>query len=357
MKRTWIFFKLRLLQLKSDKTALFFSYIFPVLLLIGIGLPMEMRGDHQAELYYEDLVANEQSQRLISYLEEHALIKFMIYKDKELTVFDAIEKNEVKHFLSIVSTKRSDNDTGIEYHLYRNTLDENHIETEAINSVIGQFFQPVQSVVKDNEVKSEHYTSYLAILLPGLIGMTLLLIGLNGFGGVLIEEKHYGLFKNIKTIDVSPVPFLGGLFLSRLLVSYTVAIALFFISVFVFDITAQVNYLLLALVVTLGCVAFLGIGLVITTISPSVSAFSGIVNFVQMPFIVLGGVFFSITTFPEWLQVIAKMIPLTQMNTAMQKLMFESVGFHNISMISIELMVLILWCVGTLLFARMKFSW
>ena len=102
MKRTWIFFKLRLLQLKSDKTALFFSYIFPVLLLIGIGLPMEMRGDHQAELYYEDLVANEQSQRLISYLEEHALIKFMIYKDKELTVFDAIEKNEVKHFLSPV---------------------------------------------------------------------------------------------------------------------------------------------------------------------------------------------------------------------------------------------------------------
>ncbi|MEJ2418736.1 MAG: hypothetical protein P8Y45_17750 [Exilibacterium sp.] len=40
-------------------------------------------------------------------------------------------------------------------------------------------------------------------------------IGLKGFGDVLIKEKHEGLFKNIKTIDASPVPFLSGLFLSR----------------------------------------------------------------------------------------------------------------------------------------------
>ena len=58
-------------------------------------------------------------------------------------------------------------------------------------------------------------------MLPGLIGMTLLIVALNGFGGVLIEERDHGLFKNIKTIDASPVAFLTGLFVSRLLSSAT----------------------------------------------------------------------------------------------------------------------------------------
>ena len=66
------------------------------------------------------------------------------------------------------------------------------------------------AALRPTEVKTGKYTSYLVTLLPGLIGMTLLIIGLNGFGAVLIEEEHHGLYKNIKTIDVSPLPFLAG---------------------------------------------------------------------------------------------------------------------------------------------------
>ena len=357
MKRTWIFFKLRMLQLKSDKTALFFSYIFPILLLLGIGYPLEMQGSQQADLYYIDAAGSKASGRFVDYLQQHPLIKLQRFDEDLEAAHVAIEKNDIADLLHIVAPRDQGVDAQPQYRLYNNTLKENRVQTEAILSVMEQYFNPADRVVVVDEVTSSRYTSYLVILLPGLIGMTLLLIGLNGFGGVLIEERHYGLFKNIKTIDASPVPFLGGMLLSRLLVSYSVAVALFAVSVLVFDVTLQVDYLLLALVVTLGCLAFLGIGLVIATISPSVTAFGGIVNFVQMPFIVLGGVFMSISAFPQWLQSVANAIPLTQLNAAMRKIIFESAGFENLSLISTELLVLTAWCVSTLAFARMKFKW
>lgn len=370
MKKAWIFFKLRLLQLKSDKTALFFSYILPVLLLLGIGYPLEKEGNTNVDLYYSDEVNNDTSKALIEYIEKHPLLNLKLYDDSQKSIQEAIESNEVKHFLRIVpiessnTTSKYDKDTqkivkgGIEYQLDRNTIKENNIENAAILGVLNEYFYPdLPSMVSEHEVKSDRYTSYIVILLPGLIGMTLLVIGLNGFGGVLIEEQHHGLFKNIKTIDVSPIPFLAGLFVSRLLVSYSVAIALFLVGVFVFNITMDVNYVLLGLVVTLGCLAFLGVGLMLSAISPSVNAFNGIVNFVQLPFIMLGGVFFSISVFPDWLQIIAKTIPLTQMNSAMQKVMFESVGFHEISNISPEIAILTTWCVFTLFIAHKRFSW
>lgn len=235
---------------------------------------------------------------------------------------------------------------------------ENQVENTAIRAIVDESLAAQQApAAQVREVPTNRYTSYLVTLLPGVIGMTLLIIGLNGFGAVLIEEKQHGLHKNIKSIDASPLPFLAGLFVSRLLVAYSVAAALLLVGVLFFDMPADVNPALLLVVVTLGSVAFLGLGLVLATLSPSTSAFNGIVNIVQMPLIILGGVFFSVSAFPGWLQSATVLMPLTQLNTAMRQLLFESVGFHNVSQISTEIGVLAAWCAFTLVFARLRFKW
>lgn len=360
MKKTWIFFKLRLAQLKYDKTALFFCYAFPILLLMAIGYPMQMRGAPKITLHYIDEVKNQNSKELLTYLSQHPFVELEEYTDTKIDAHKAIEINSVKHFLRIhfLDKKNSDSEKApLQYQLNRNNIDDNIIENIALEGILNKFFNKNSIVLTEKVIAGGQFTTYIATLLPGLIGMTLLIIGLNGFGSVLIEEEHRGLFKNIKAIDASPVSFLSGLFLSRMLVSYSVAVALFLIGVFVFHINTNVNYILLGLIITLGCIAFLGLGLVISVLSPSVAAFNGIVNFVQMPFIVLGGVFVAISSFPEWLQLLSKAIPLTHMNIAMQKLMFEAVGFHNINEISVEISILITWCIITLFISHLKFRW
>lgn len=356
MKKTWIFFKLRMLQLKSDKTALFFSYVLPVLLLLGIGFPLQVRDGSVLNVSYLDHAKTEQSARLVASLAAHDYVKLSAHGGSAASAKEAVRDNELKHYLEVLPAKASGG--GIEYRLYSNSLPENQVEVTALRGLIDEFADGRSAAgLHSTELKTRKYTSYLVTLLPGLIGMTLLLIGLNGFGGVLIEEEHHGLYKNIKTIDISPVPFLAGLFASRMLVAYSVAIALFAIGVFVFDIPYRVDYALLFLVITLGCISFHGLGLAISAISPSVTAYYGIVNFVQIPLIVLGGVFFSVKAFPGWLQTISGLMPLTQMNTAVQALLFNGVRIGNISEILPQIVLLSVWSVASLILARIKFRW
>lgn len=349
MRRTWIFFKLRMLQLKSDKSALFFCYVLPVLLLLCIGYPLQMKGNPQIAVSYTAAAQDASGQALVDYLRQLPLLKVEPYLDAKTPARTALERNDIKHYLEIGASG---------YGLYSNSLAENRIENVALQSILeGYLGSRGHSGLTTQTVRSEKATSYLVTLLPGLIGMTLLIIGIGGFGAVLIAEKQHGLYKNVKTIDVSPVPFLAGLFVSRLLVSYSVAVALLALAVFVFGISVHVDYLLLGFVVTLGCAAFLGLGLVLSTISPSVSAFNGIVNVVQTPLVVLGGVFFSVSTFPSWLQTIANLLPLTQLNAAMRSILFESVGLANVSQLYPQIATLAAWCVLTLTVARLKFKW
>jgi ABC-2 type transport system permease protein len=348
MSRSWIFFKLRMLQLKADKTALFFCYVLPIGLLLLIGYPMQMRSDARIDVYY-DMSDSSAGQQLVGALQASPLLNLQPYVGGGDAAHAALERNEIKHYLRIDASG---------YQLHENSLAENQIENVALRSLVeNQLRAPSEPGFATRTVATEQPGSYVETLLPGLLGMTLLIIGLGGFGAVLITERQHGLYRNIKTIDVSPVPFLAGLFASRLVVCYTVAITLVLLGMLVFDISTQVNFVLLVLVITLGCGAFLGLGLMLSTLSPSVSAFNGIINVVQMPLVVLGGVFFSISVFPQWLQSIANVLPLTQLNSAMRSILFESVGFADISQLLPQLASLAVWCVLTLGIARVTFKW
>lgn len=364
MNKTWIFFKLRMLQLRYDKTALFFSYLLPVLLLTGIGYPVEMMNKAEIPLAYIDNLDTDHSREFVSKLAADEMVEMisLSHPDKAL----AEVKDSKRDHLLIIDSRSTAQPEGTEHTLHNNQLKlslfandqaDSRIESKALASIIEEHIAGHEVAVDQTTLKSGSVSSYISTLLPGLMGMTLLIIGLNGFGGVLIEEAHEGLFKNIKTIDASPIPFLSGLLLSRLLVSYTVAAALFVIGVTMFNLNHRVDVALMLFMLTLGCIAFLGIGLVIAVLSPSVNSFNGIVNFVEIPFLVFSGVFFSITAFPEWLQYVAKAIPLTHMNNALHAIIFEGVGMLQIHQLSTEIAVLGMWCLGTLLLGWYKFKW
>lgn len=358
MKKTWVFFKLRLLQIKSDKSALFFCYVLPVLLLLGVGYPLQSRDDGKIAVSYSAAAGTTAGAPLIDYLGKHEMIKLAPYGNSKVPAKEALASNTIKHYLEIRGAAADGDLKHPDIQLYANALPENRVENAALQGILDDYYRgQAPAMVRQQEVTTSGHASYLMTLLPGVIGMTLLIIGLNGFGAVLIEEEHHGLYKNIKTIDASPVPFLAGLFLSRLLIAYSVAVALYLIGVLVFGIPLKVNYLLLLLIVTLGSVSFLGMGLALSTVSPSVAAFNGIVNFVEMPLIILGGVFFSVTAFPDWLQSFAGLMPLTQLNSAMRALLFDSVSFGNISKLMPEILVLTAWSVFALLIARWRFRW
>jgi len=366
MNKVWIFFKLRMVQLRYDKTALFFSYFLPIILLTGIGYPIEMAGNKSIDVHLYDQLNNSVSKSLIDYLHDHHLVKLVAHLDYPEDFKSSIKANRFNHFIMIKSVDTTSSakeipafsDKNIKVVLYSDDANTHKVQSLAIGNILNHYFySEKKSVVVEKYLSAGTIGSYIVTLLPGLIGMTLLTVGLNGFGGVLIVEYNGGLFRNIKTMDASPIPFLAGLFLSRLFISYTVAAALYIVGVLMFGLSTNVDFLLLLVVVTLGCISFLGIGLVIAVFSKSVSAFNGIVNFVNIPFVVFSGVFFSTAAFPDWLQIGTQVIPLTHMNMAVKAILFEGVDIAHLGQISKELIVLSLWCFATVLLGVKKFKW
>lgn len=352
MRTTWVFFKLRMKQLKYDKVALFFCYVFPVILLLGIGYPLEMSGDHKIKLSYIEAEVQPETKRVLERLEQQKLVHIAAYPGSRADAEAALKNDEIQHLLGPSTEANAVSE------VQSNSLEENQVGAIALTSLLrGPQANVATSDVQLRNVEVSRRSSYLAVLLPGVIAMTLLIIGLSGFGSVLIEEESQGLYKNLKTIDVSPAPFFSGLFLSRMLVAYTVAIGMFAVSVFALGVPVDINYPLMLLVVTLGAATFLGIGMIVFLFSRTVMAFNGIVSVIQVPLILLGGVFFSIAMFPTWLQPIAKFSPLAPVTSALRDLMFGGVGFHDVAQIYPSLITLTVWMVVTLLVARWRFRW
>ncbi len=357
MKKAWVFFKLRIMQMKYDKTGLFFSYVFPILLLLGIGYPLEMTSDQEIEVSYLPAELDSATKHAIDIVSKHDLIEFVAFPGTRAEAEKSLKDNEIQHLLTVPPAPSA---AGGGFEVTSNSLEENRVAALALTGIMSS-----ADIADDarlaglrlRTVEVSNRSSYIAVLLPGVIAMTLLVIGLSGFGGVLIEEEALGLYRNLKTIDASPLPFFAGLFMSRMLVAYSVAIGMFLISVLVLDVPSQINYPLLLLVVTLGCSCFLALGLVIFLFSKTVMAFNGIVSVIQLPLVLLGGVFFSITMFPGWLRVIAEYSPMAPFTSALRDLMFGGVGFHNASVLLPALITMSVWLAVSLLFSRWRFRW
>jgi ABC-type multidrug transport system permease subunit len=344
-----------MLQLRYDKAALFFSYVFPVVLLLGIGYPLEMAGDHKIKVSYLEAEIAPAGQSVVDALAKQELVHVAAFVGERAEAEAALRNNEIQHLLNAaVPAVGGPASVTVE----SNSLEENRIGAIALASIVRDgVSDPAAVQVSLRNVEVSRRSSYLATLLPGVIAMTLLIIGLSGFGSILIGEESLGLFKQLKTVDVSPTPFFAGLFLSRLLVAYSVVAGMLAVCVFGLGVSADINYPLLLLVVTLGTATYLGIGLIVFLFSRTVMAFSGIVGVIQIPMMLLGGLFFSIKMFPEWLQPIAEHSPLAPFTTALRELMFGGVGFHNLSVLYPALITLSIWMVVILLLARWRFRW
>lgn len=353
MRKTWVFFKLRMRQLKYDKIGLFFSYVFPVILLLGIGYPVEMASNQKLRVSYIEGELGEDGKRFINALSTQDLVQAKAYEGDRPSAERALHNNEIGHLLLVSGAA----DGALE--LRSNSLQENRIAAVALATIIESVRRNDAIIprVTQTTIPVSKRSSYLAVLLPGVIAMTLLIIGLSGFGSVLMGEESQGLYRNLKSIDVSPVSFFSGLFLSRMLVAYTVALAMFAVSVLVLGVPPDINYLLLFLIVSLGGAVFLGLGLIIFLFSPTSMVFNGIVSMVQIPLVLLGGVFFSVATFPSWMRPLAEYSPMAPFTAALRDLMFGGVGFHNVSQIYPALATMGAWLLLILVFAKLKFRW
>lgn len=173
-------------------------------------------------------------------------------------------------------------------------------------------------------------TRYLDFLFPGLIGMNLMGTGIWGVGFALAEMRQKKL---IRRFLVTPMPrsnFLLSFVTARIAFLALELGVLVTFGALVLDVPLDGSIVALMVLALVSGLSFSGLGLLVASRARTLEGVSGIMNLVMMPMWLASGVFFSYERFPEVIQPVLKLLPLTAVNDGLRAVMLEGGGLESI---------------------------
>jgi len=201
---------------------------------------------------------------------------------------------------------------------------------------------------------TEPGSRYVDFLVPGLLGLNLLGTGMWGIGFSLVTARRGNLLKRFVAAPVRRRDLLAAQLLSRLVFLVPEAGLLLGVAHFALGVPLRGSLPALAAVSLVGALAFAGLGLLTGARPRTIEGVSGIMNLVMIPMWVFSGVFFSTERFPAALQPFVHALPLTALNDALRAVMLDGAGLLALGP---ELALLVAWGVACFVAALKLFRW
>jgi ABC-2 type transport system permease protein len=195
---------------------------------------------------------------------------------------------------------------------------------------------------------------YVDFLVPGLLGMNLMGTGMWGIGFSLVVARNGNLLKRLIAAPVRRSHLLGAQLTSRLLFLVPEAGALLLFAWAVLGVPVRGSILLLIGVSLLGALTFSGLGLLAAARPRTIEGVSGLMNLVMVPMWIFSGIFFSTERFPDGMQPFVQALPLTALNDALRAVMLDGSGLVPILP---DLGILAVWGALSFAVALKVFRW
>jgi ABC-type multidrug transport system permease subunit len=169
-------------------------------------------------------------------------------------------------------------------------------------------------------------TRYIDFLVPGLIAMNIMMACMWGMSWTIIERRKGNMLRRMIVTPVNRKNILLGLMTARITMNLVEALLLIIFSWLYFDIDIQGSIAALTMVFFAGNFAFTGIAILASSRTSNSEIGNGIINFVNMPMMILSGIFFSYQNFPEWSIPVIQNLPLTLLADSMRTIINEGAG-------------------------------
>jgi len=187
-----------------------------------------------------------------------------------------------------------------------------------------------QSPPKVVEIKSESIVSdsfeFIDFFAPGLIAMTLMTTGIFGAIGWNTRNRELGILKKLATTPLTKLEWIIGVVLYELVMAAISTVVILTIGILVFNMKVLPNIYSIFLIVS-GAIAFPGIGMVVARFVKESDAADAAGNAITFPMMFLSGSFFPLEMMPDFLQQIAKVLPLTYLNNGLR----DSMVYGNVT--------------------------
>jgi len=195
---------------------------------------------------------------------------------------------------------------------------------------------------------------YIDWVLPGLIGLNIMSTGMWSIGFSIVNARTRRLLKRLVATPMRRGHYLLSHLLARLVFLALEVGLLAGFGTWVLGTTVNGGVVSLAVISVIGALSFGGLGLLVASRPRTVEAVSGWMNVVMLPMWLLSGVFFSSENFPAAMQPFIRALPLTALNDALRASMIDGRG---LSAMLPHLGLLVAWAVIAFTLALRMFRW
>ena len=323
----------RLKSFYRERSAMFFTFAFPVILVLVFGTIFTKPEHLNFELPVQDNSRSETSARLLKalatddaftttvvpvavdateYAKEHKLnLLLVIPKD-----FEALQKQRVTGPHAGVPVPVT--------YVYDPSSTAVQTKIQLLDTIVAAANQkatgsPPAIKLVAASILPERYR-FIEFFVPGIIAMAIMTSCLSNALNMNAELRQKGILRKLATTPITGADWLASSIVYQLILSVVSPAAILLVSYFVFDVRLHIG-IWLPLIVIVEVVAFVGIGMLLAPFAKEAESASAVANAFLFPMMFLSGTFFPVEMMPAFLQTFAKLLPLYYVNEALRAAM------------------------------------
>lgn len=340
----------RIVEALRDPTALFWSFGFPVFLVITLGVAFSGGPKSHNRIGFVCSAPIDASTCRAVAAQLKSDPEFDIRSLELAAAKDQLSLGKLDVVVQAAREAAQPDLTTLVYH-YDNNSPEGRTTRLAIRSLLNV---PAAGFTTRDQPHVEVGRRYVDLLLPGLLALNLMGGGVWGTSFALVDARRRGLLRQFALTPMRRSDYLVSYMIARLAFLVIEVVFLLGFGALAFDTVLRGSFLALTAMCLLGSFAFTGFGLLISTRTESQEVASGWANALTIPMGLASGVFFDYELFPDFLHPIIRCLPLTALTGGLRAIANQGVGLVGSAPV---LLVLAGWTAVTFVVALRLFRW
>jgi len=319
-----------------EKTTMFFTFAFPIVLILVFGTIFMSQDNVEYHLCVQDLDQTKSSAQAVKALELNG--KFKITRvDPGVNAAQYVMDNKVnlvlvipKGYEGLLMQRMVFNDFNASItitYIYDPSSSSVATKKDILNSVLAGINQRmsgqppfVRSAEKSILAKKYRFIEFFV---PGIIAMSIMTLSLFGTVNLNTELRQKGIIRKLATTPITRTDWILSNVLYHFILAIISTIAMLLVSHAVFDVSLHIDAWLIVFVL-LDVFAFVGTGMILTRFVKEAQSAAAAANAISYPIMFLSGSFFPIELMPGFLQKIATTLPLYYVNEGLRaSMVFE----------------------------------
>ncbi len=344
-----------------DKTTLFFYIVFPLIFLVIFG---GLFG-HNSVSFKVNVInqsSKPYSKTFITELNKSNLFK-VTSSDSLSSSENQLNRSQIDGILLLPNNFGEINTKGIPSGNVKIYFNQSNQQTASaiqstvnglltgVNTSLTKYVPPFTvSTVSTNN----HGQTYFDFIFSGMLGFTIITLGLFGPSRAIPTHKKYGILRRFHAAPVTSAQYVIGFLLSSIVTGFIALSVMFFVGFHFYHLHMEGTWPNLIVFLILGIITIFGFGLAIGSWAKSEDRAAPLTNLVSFPMMFLSGTFFPTFLMPLWLQNISKFLPLTPIIDGLRDIISQGKTIFDLGP---QLLLMGIWIIIIYVISFTVFKW